>query len=173
MTDSGTILALDLGSTVGFAIARPGAEPLSGSHRLPLAASDGAYFDAYGQWLADMLTVNAPRVLVYEAPILTGNKTHFQTAFRLIGLAAITLMIGHRREVRKLMSANNATVKKYVLGNGRAEKIQMIEEMRRRGWDPRNEHAADALGVLLWTEATLAPTVVRAAGPLFAGAPAP
>lgn len=170
MPDSGTILALDLGGVTGWACGKPGADPVSGSHRIPGDRGDPAYFDHFGGWLADMLTVHAPRLLVYEAPILTGAKTHFQTAFRLIGLAAITQMIAHRREIVRIEAANNATVKKHVLGNGRAEKIEMIDEMRRRGWEPRDEHAADALGVLLWAEAKHAPKVMRAAGRLFADA---
>lgn len=147
----------------------PGGEPRHGSFRIPPTSDDPAWFDRFGQWLADMITVNSPRVLVYEAPILTGAKTHFQTAFRLIGLAAITGMIASRREVPRIEAANNATVKKAILGNGRAEKIQMIEEMRRRGWDPRDEHAADALGVLLYAEMKHCPKVRRTSGPLFAG----
>lgn len=170
MSDAGTIMALDLGGVTGWAIARPGAAPRHGSFRIPGEQGDAAYFDRFGNWLADMITVNAPRLLVYEAPIITGSHTHFKTAFRLIGLAVITLMISHRREVPRVEPANNATVKKHVLGNGRADKIQMIEEMRRRGWDPRDEHAADAIGVMLWAEAKFAPKVTRAAGPLFAEA---
>lgn len=170
MPDSASIMALDLGGVTGWACARPGAEPVSGSHRIPGDRGDGFYFDHYSQWLADMLTVHAPRLLVYEAPVLTHGKTSIQTAFRLMGLAAITEAVAHRREIRRVETANNATVKKHVTGNGRAEKIDMLEAMRRRGWEPRDEHAADALGVLLYAEAKHAPTVVRAAGPLFSGA---
>lgn len=168
MTDAGSIMALDLGGVVGWACAIPGGEPTHGSHRLPGERGDAAYFDHFGSWLADMLTINSPRLLVYEAPILTGAKTHFQTAFRLMGLAAITLMIGHRREIRCVESANNASVKKRVLGNGRADKIVMLDEMRRRGWEPRDEHAADALGVLLYAESKHCPKIQRSVGPLFA-----
>ncbi|MGD9613774.1 MAG: hypothetical protein AB7H90_01105 [Alphaproteobacteria bacterium] len=167
MPDSGTLLALDLGGTVGWACAKPGGDPVHGSVRLPGDRGDAAYFDFYASWLEAAIAVHAPRLLVYEAPIITGAKTHFKTAFRLIGLSAITLLVGHKREVPRIESVNNATVKKQISGDGRAKKRAMIDEMWRRGWSPKDEHAADALGVLLVAEARFAPKTQRAAGPLF------
>lgn len=170
--NGGGILSLDLGGIVGFASALVGEQPVYGSHRLPGERGDAAYFDHFANWLGDQITVFAPRLLVYEAPIITGTKTSFQTAFRLIGLAAITLMVAHRREVRKVVAANNSTIKKFATGDGRAEKIRVIEAMRARGWNPLDSNAADALAMLLWAEAKWAPEITRAAGPLFARASA-
>jgi crossover junction endodeoxyribonuclease RuvC len=160
------LLALDLGGQVGFAFGAPGGLVEHGSVRLPSDRGNGRYFAWWGQWLADHLDAWRPQLVVYEAPIITGAKTHFQTAFRLIGLAAVTLEVATNHGAR-CEPANNSKVKKFATGNGRAGKSDMIAAMQARGWEPDSQHAADALGVFLWAEAHWAPKAVRSAGPLF------
>lgn len=167
---AGGILALDLGTTTGWAVAYPGEEPLHGSVHLYSVGGDGTFFAHFSMWLSDQITIHEPRMIAYEAPVLTTARTHFQTAFRLMGLAAVTEMVAHQREVRRVVPAHNQTVKKFAAGNGRANKADMIDAMRVRGWEPRDEHAADALGVLLWAEGKFS-KARRGAGPLF-GQPA-
>lgn len=164
---SGGLYALDLGTKTGWAYAVPGAEPVHGHVRLPADRGDGAFFSAYRRFLLDHITVHAPRLIVYEAPLITGGMTHVQTVFRLFGLAAHTVEMAHIREVR-CERANNASVKKFVTDNGRAKKPEVMDAIRARGWSPDDENEADALAVLLWAESKWAPRVTRAAGPLFA-----
>lgn len=165
----GGLYALDLGTRTGWACALPGAEPVHGHIRLPADRGDGAFFSAFRRFLLDHITVHAPRLIVYEAPLITASATSMATVFRLFGLAAHTVEMAHIREVR-CEPANNATVKKFVTDNGRAKKPEVMDAIRARGWSPDDENEADALAVLLWAESRFAPTVRRAAGPLFAGA---
>ena len=163
----GTLLALDLGTCSGWACAVPGCEPVYGHVWLPSDRGDGAFFNRFRQWLLDHITVHAPRLIVYEAPLITASATHIKTAMRLIGLAAHTIECAYAREVRA-EPANNATVKKFVTDNGRAKKPAVMDAIRDMGWTPENDNVADALAVLLWAKSKWAPTVRRAAGPLFA-----
>jgi Holliday junction resolvasome RuvABC endonuclease subunit len=161
------ITALDLGTCTGWASARPGGEPVYGHWWLPADRGDGAFFSRFRQLLLDHVTVHAPRLIVYEAPLITASATSMQAVMRLFGLAAHTVEIAYAREVR-CERANNATVKKHVTDNGRAKKPEIMDAIRARGWQPENENVADALAVMLWAEAKWAPMVTRAAGPLFA-----
>lgn len=166
---SGGMLCLDLGTKTGWASAMPGEAPSHSHIRLPNDRGDGAFFSAFRCFLLDMVTVTAPRLIVYEAPLITSGMTHVQTVFRLFGLAAHTVEIAHISEVR-CEPANNATVKKFLTDNGRAKKPEVMDAIRARGWEPDDENEADALAVLLWAESKWAPHVTRAAGPLFARA---
>lgn len=163
------ILALDLGTRTGWAYALPGGAPAHAHVRLPNDRGDGAFFSAFRRFLLDHITVHAPRLIVYEAPLITGSATSVQTVFRLFGLAAHTVEIAHIREVR-CERANNASVKKFLTDNGRAKKPEVMDAIRARGWEPDGDDEADALAVLLWAESKWAPNVTRTAGPLFAGA---
>ncbi len=166
MSDSGGILALDLGTCTGFACAPPGGEPVYGHVWLPSDRGDGAYFNRFRGWLLDRVTVLAPRLIVYEAPLITATATSVSTVMRLFGLAAHTIEIAYAREVR-CEPANNSTVKKFVTDNGRAKKPEVMAAIRARGWHPENDNVGDALAVMLWAESKWAPKVTRAAGPLF------
>ena len=169
MRDAGTILALDLGTCTGFACARPGDTPTYGHVRLPSDRGDGAFFHRFRSWLLDQVTVLSPRLIIYEAPLVTAHHTNVKTVMRLFGLAAHTIEIAHLREVRA-EPANNQTVKKFVTDNGHARKGEVTDAVRAHGWAPENDNVSDALAILLWAESKWAPHVKRAAGPLFAGA---
>lgn len=165
----GTLLALDLGTCTGFACAVPGEAPVYGHVRLPSDRGDGAFFHAYRIWLLDRVTIFAPRLIVYEAPLITASATSQQTVMRLFGLTAHTIEIAYAREVRS-EPANNSSVKKFVTGNGHAKKYETADVIRGHGWEPENDNVSDALAVFLYAEAKHAPQVKRAAGRLFAGA---
>lgn len=162
-----TLLALDLGTCTGWACARPGGTPAFGHWWLPADRGDGAFFNRFRRLLLDHVTVHAPRLIVFEAPLITAQQTNVQTVMRLFGLSSHTIEIAYAREIR-CERANNASVKKFVTDNGRAKKPQVMDAIRARGWEPENDNVADALAVLLWAESKWAPQVNRAAGPLFA-----
>jgi Holliday junction resolvasome RuvABC endonuclease subunit len=163
---AGGILALDLATTVGFCAGMPGQKLIYGTVRLPSQKGEGAVFNRFREWLLDQITVHDPRLIVYEAPILTGARTTPQTALRLMGLVSHTVEIAYAREVR-IEPANNLTVKKFMTGSGRAEKPDMVAAARDRGFNPNDHNCADAIAIFLWSEARHAPKVQRAAGPLF------
>lgn len=152
MPHPGGVIALDLATVTGWAVWRPAGSVAYGSRRLGRAGdADGAFFAGYHSWLADMITVEQPAAIVFEAPWV-GPDTHQQTARRLMGLAVVTELVAHLREIPRVREVNVASVRKHFVGNGRGERAAMkravIEGCRQRGWDPKDDNAADALAVL-------------------------
>lgn len=141
------ILALDLATRLGWACGRPDGEPSYGTKVLPSTGEDiGRFAEAYNEWLLDMITLESPGLVVFEAPILAGQTT-LTTARKLTGLAWHTEFVCRLREIR-CAEHHLQSVKKFFAGSGRADKAAMIAAARRQGWDPKDDNAADALG--LW-----------------------
>lgn len=141
------ILTLDLSTAVGWACGRPDSEPVHGTKVLPKTGADiGRFAYAYNEWLTDILTLEDPGLVVFEAPFVsgTGNAT---TARKLFGLCWQTEFVCHVRGLSYL-EENNSTVKKFFAGHGHASKDMMIAAAERQGWNPKTDHEADALG--LW-----------------------
>ncbi len=141
------ILALDLATKTGWAVGSPDGEPRYGTKVLPSTGEDiGRFAAAYNEWLLDMITLENPALIVFEAPILAGQTT-LTTARKLGGLAWHTEFVCNLRQVR-CAEHHLQSVKKFFAGSGRADKAAMMEAARRHGWDPKDDNAADALG--LW-----------------------
>jgi crossover junction endodeoxyribonuclease RuvC len=155
------ILTLDLATHLGWACGSPADEPRFGSHRLPSTGDEiGRFLVAFEDWLCDMITVESPVIVVFEAPILTRGNTSPIVARKLMGLANATETICYRRETM-CRQANLSTIKKGFAGHGRAEKADMIAAARRWGWDVKNDNEADALGVWFETVKHHAPDVFK------------
>ncbi|SFM91344.1 hypothetical protein [Methylobacterium pseudosasicola] len=141
------ILALDLATRLGWACGSPDGEPTYGSKLLPSTGPEiGRFGDAYDEWLLDMITLENPALVVFEAPFVSGTG-NANTARKLMGLCWQTELACYRRQIR-CMEHGNTSVKKLFAGSGRAEKHEMIAAAQRHGWNPKDDHAADALG--LW-----------------------
>lgn len=172
----GGILALDLSKAgTGWAYGHPAvmrsqtaievaisgerATPLSGTQRMGTAAdSIGSVLCRFDDWLADSITTFSPTVLVMEAPLIRSDRS----ARLLISLAASVDRIGERRGLRTFEVASS-TVRKHFCGHGNADKDVVTAECRRRGWEPVDHNAADALALLDYAVACLAPRNARAA----------
>lgn len=155
------ILALDLATATGWACGAPGDNPRFGTKRMPQTGDEiGRFLVHFEDWLNDFLTVESPRLVVFEAPILRRGPSNPVVARKLMGLANCTETICYRRDII-CRQAHLATVKKSFAGSGRADKAEMILAARRWGWDVENDNEADALG--LWVEAVkhVAPQVHR------------
>jgi Holliday junction resolvasome RuvABC endonuclease subunit len=48
----------------------------------------------------------------------------------------------------EIMPVHSATLKKFATGSGRANKDQMIEAAKARGWNPQDDNEADACLIL-------------------------
>ncbi|WP_342163038.1 hypothetical protein [Methylobacterium sp. SD21] len=141
------ILTLDLATRLGWACGSPDAEPHYGSYRLPSTGNGiGRFGDAYDQWLLDMITLESPALVVFEAPFVS-NTGNANTARKLMGLCWQTEIACYRRDVQCLEHGNNS-IKKTFAGHGFASKGDMIAACQRFGWDPKDDNAADALA--LW-----------------------
>ena len=114
----------------------------------------------FDEWLRDLIAVEDPNLVAFEAPILKAGGTAISTARKLMGLASHTEFVCHQREVRAF-EANLMTIKKDFAGHGRAEKADMIAVAHRYGWDVKTEHEADACAGWAFT--------VKQKAPAFAG----
>lgn len=138
------ILALDIATRTGWACGAVGGEPRWGLATF-LHSDVGAFASAYDHWLSDMITVEQPDLLVFEAPILP-RQTTIATARKLMGLAFLTELIAFRRSLA-CREVSIQTVKKFFAGHGHAPKAEMINAARRQGWNVKDDNEADALGV--------------------------
>ncbi len=139
------ILFLDLATRCGWCCGAPDQTPRYGTKVLPSTGEDiGRFAYAYNEWLLDMITLENPGLVVFEAPILAG-KTTPATARKLMGLAWHTEFVCNLRQIR-CAEDHLQSIKKFFAGNGRAEKEDMIAAARRLGFDPKDDNQADAIG---------------------------
>lgn len=160
----GGLLALDLATVVGWATCPldyrprtplevrhlgPAAGVFHGSWRVaPVGTPLAPFLDRFATGLDNMIALHAPSILVFEAPIMHAGHTSIDTARRLMGMACVTELIAYRRQIATVRECNVATVKKHWTGSGRAEKADMIRAARERGFEPKDDNAADALALM-------------------------
>ncbi|CAB4144693.1 hypothetical protein UFOVP469_46 [uncultured Caudovirales phage] len=140
------ILALDLARNTGWACGRPGETPHMGISALaPGEKSYGAIGGALEDWLWGMIDITKPSLIVFEAPLPAHNGI---AAGRIaLGLSMIVEMCGFRRDIVTRECAVT-TVRKRVVGSGRAKKEDVMKWCIEQGWRPPGHDAADAAA--LW-----------------------
>ncbi len=169
------VLALDVATVTGWAFGSVGTvapstsleasagisdpQPFSGVERIgSKELSDGQFFAKYESWLQDLIVVNGPDTILYEAPYISTDK-HIKTARRLLGMAAITEKVASQMRI-KVFEANNATVRKHFCGKGSAPRKDLKRlvqiECDRRGWIYADDNEADALALWDYAKACLA-----------------
>lgn len=152
------ILTLDLSfSGTGWALMRsPDAAPLSGVWALKAGLnSDAEVFHKLRCQLHDLISLEKPRLVAYEAPrppsmAKSGAAAHttFNTFFKLIGLCAIAEEVSHAMGVAKITRTNVMTVRKHFCGSGHAKKDKVMATCRSLKWRFVDDNAADALALL-------------------------
>ena len=145
------ILALDLGTKTGWAVRMPEGLILSGTQSFKLSRFDGngMQFVRFREWIGEMLQRTQCRRVVYEevrnhagvdaAHAYGGYLAHLQA--RLQGTAV------------PFSATPVGTIKAFATGKGNASKEAVIAAMRARGFNPQDDNEADALALLLHTEA--------------------
>jgi hypothetical protein len=94
--------------------------------------------------------VSNPHVVVYERPHLRG----WAASFSLVGRAAIVEASCSKLGVQAI-SVHSATIKKYITGSGRATKEDVIKAVKKRGFKPKDDNAADAIALWLYAQENL------------------
>lgn len=169
MLDARPILALDCGTNMGWAMTTERGV-VSGVHRLRRDDEPGVYgatYAALADWLADMITTAQPAAVFFEAPIPRGDHAGMSAARMMLGFAAIVELVCYRRDI-KCRETHIQTVRKHFCGSGIAKKDEVMAECRRRGWEPVDHNAADALAVLDFAVLCERPRQHAATTPLFA-----
>ena len=171
-------LALDLATRLGWAIGHTtSSTPQSGSYSLPKTGEElGPFFAAYHNWLIDILNKNNIEIIVFEAPMPTQmGRSTIATTLKLQGLCVHTEFVGYMKKI-KTFQVSASTWKKQLTGTGRVSKPKpgngeypVTTACRQRGWAPRCDNEADALGVWAYTCTCISPHESWHHMPLAAG----
>jgi len=158
----GGILALDIATMTGWAVASP--EYIRswspglvipegqrtkfgiscGVKSLAVHGSDRpAKLAAFEDWLSDLIKTHGIRMLAYEAPLVRNQGTARLT----FGLCAIAEACGSRVNA-SISEAHVSAVKMQATGKKKKKKSEMINAANCRGWDVIDDNIADALWLL-------------------------
>lgn len=149
------ILFLDLATLTGWARERPGREPDYDTVNLySRSRHPGAKKAILADWLGRVLEHDIPEMVGFESPIPAmpakedgKGFSNVSTLKHQLHLGGTVELLCYRWDVEVFEMATS-TARSWFCGNGRAKKPDVMEECRRRGWDPKDDNAGDALAGL-------------------------
>lgn len=143
-----TVLALDLGTTTGWALRSMGMTT-SGCLSLKSSRFDGGgmRYLRFRRWL-EQLQVDA-------GPI---GAVYFEEVRRHVGTDAAHVYGGLLGQLTAWCEEHGVayqgvpvgTIKAFAAGRGNADKAAMIAAVQARGFSPADDNEADAIAILLW-----------------------
>ncbi|UOF77214.1 holliday junction resolvasE [Caudoviricetes sp.] len=140
------ILALDLGSTSGWAYGKKGERPISGSILFKGGRFEGGgmRFLRFKNWLDAFLDCNAVETVYFEE---VRNHKGVDASHIYGGLMAIltSWCEGHKIPYEGVPVG---TIKRHATGKGNANKQAMIDAVTAKGFSPKDDNEADAIS--LW-----------------------
>ncbi len=143
------ILALDLGTTTGWALSSQNGHITSGSENFKPQRFEGGgmRYLRFKRWLTEI-----------KQSVDTLDSVYFEEVRRHVGvdaahayggfLATLTAWCEHHQIPYQGVPVG--TIKKHATGKGNASKDDMIAAIRLRGFQPTDDNEADALALLLW-----------------------
>ena len=99
-------------------------------------------------WICDMIREHQPNAIVIEQGFYKNGKP---TTMLLWGM----IWEAHRAaELRNIprQEYSPRTLKKFITGSGNAKKPEVVEAIKNRGHNVKNDHEADAISLLLMHE---------------------
>jgi Holliday junction resolvasome RuvABC endonuclease subunit len=148
----GRVLALDCGRTVGWALYDPARDLMRcGSMDFRRADDIGKLTARFQDWLISLCIREHPALISMERPFGNARFTN-QEPVILVGVAHA---VAYRRGIPRSEFTASA-LKKGIAGSGKATKREMIEAIKRLGFSPADDHAADAAAcaVMAWAKQT-------------------
>ena len=143
---SGTILALDLGTTTGWALRLDG-QVFSGTVSLKPGRYEGGgmRYLRFTNWLTEIDRLSGPVTAIWFEEV----RRHAGTdAAHVYGGLMATLTAWAELRGVPYAGVPVGTIKKHATGKGNANKDAMIEAARARGFTPADDNEADALALL-------------------------
>ena len=157
------ILALDLGTTTGWALRSANGPVAHGfvSFKSQRFEGGGMRYLRFGRWLADMLALSGQ-----QSGLQTGSQTnltgigavYFEEVRRHLGvdaahvygglLATLTAWCEHYQIPYQGVPVG--TIKRHATGKGNAGKAEVIAAMKALGHPVTDDNEADALALLHW-----------------------
>jgi len=149
MSDSHTILTLDLGTKTGWALKTLDGSITSGTEQFKHDRwqGGGMRYLKFKHWLEQMLiTVERIDVIYYEEVRrhLGVDAAHAYGGF----LAHLTAWCEYHQIAYEGVPVG--TIKRHATGKGNANKAAMILAVKNLGYDPVDDNEADALALLHW-----------------------
>ncbi len=144
-----SILALDLGSKLGWAVSFGPADILHGTIEFRPGRHEGGGMQwlRFRKWLTEMHDEHGPIEAVYFEEVRRHAGT---TAAHVYGgfLAHLTAWCEARQPKVPYQGIPVGTIKRAWTGKGNANKDVMIAEAKARGFNPKTDNDADALALL-------------------------
>ena len=143
------ILALDLGTTTGWALRNLRGRILSGTaefkpHRFE---GGGMRYLRFERWLDETLRLAGDVEAVYFEEVrrhIGVDAAHAYGGF-LAGLTAWC-----EEHAIAYQGVPVGIIKRFIAGKGNADKAAVIAAVRERGFTPADDNEADAIAILLW-----------------------
>ena len=144
-----TILALDLGTTTGWALRTADGLFTSGTVSFRPSRYDGGgmRYLRFTNWLTELDQLSGPIAAIWYEEVRAHAGTDAAHVFG--GLMATLTSWGELRGV-PYAGVPVGTIKRHWAGKGNAPKQAMIAAARARGFAPADDNEADALAILHW-----------------------
>jgi hypothetical protein len=144
-----TILALDLGTTTGWAIRGYYGLITSGTVSFKPGRYDGGgmRYLRFTNWLSEIDRLSGPIEAIWYEEVRRHAGTDASHVFG--GLMASLTSWAELRGI-PYQGVPVGTIKKHATGKGNAPKQAMIDAARARGFSPADDNEADAIAILLW-----------------------
>jgi hypothetical protein len=148
-----TILALDLGTTTGWALRGSDGAITSGStgFRPQRFEGGGMRFLRFKRWLAELKDMTGGIHALYFEEVRRHVSTDAAHAYGGF-LATLTAWCEHHQIPYQGVPVG--TIKKHATGKGNASKDDVLSAMRALGHAPADDNEADALALLRWAIAS-------------------
>ena len=144
-----SILALDLGTTTGWALRGHDGMITSGTVSFRSGRFDGGgmRYLRFTNWLTEIDRLSGPIEAIYFEEVRRHVGTDAAHVFG--GLMACLTSWAELRGI-PYQGVPVGTIKKYATGKGNANKQAMLAAARDRGFSPADDNEADAIAILLW-----------------------
>ena len=144
-----TVFALDLGTTTGWALRGYDGLITSGTASFRPGRFDGGgmRYLRFTNWLTEIDRLSGPIEAVYFEEVRRHAGTDAAHVYG--GLMAVLTAWAELRGV-PYQGVPVGTIKKFLTGQGNANKQAMIDSARLRGFSPADDNEADAIAILLW-----------------------
>ena len=144
-----TVLALDLGTTTGWALRGSDDHITSGimTFRPSRFEGGGMRYLRFNGWLKEVARLGGPidRIVFEEV------RRHIGTdAAHVFGGLLATMTAWAELNTIPYEGVPVGTIKRFATGKGNADKAAMVAAVRARGFNPVDDNEADAIALLLW-----------------------
>ena len=147
------ILALDLGTTTGWALRDADGLITSGTLSLRPGRYDGGgmRYLRFANWLAEIDRLTGPMAAIWFEEV----RRHAGTdAAHVYGGLMATLTAWAEQHGVPYQGVPVGTIKRHVTAKGNAGKEAVLAAVRARGFSPAGDNEADAIAILLWAMET-------------------